>query len=253
LVFKKLFGGSKQEVSEADYTIEDLFVLERYEEAEARLKARLKSHPDNLHAHLRLADVYIQLKQLSKAVDEYVYVAEEYASDGFFDKGIALLRKVQKLVPMDDNLPHKIEVIRQRKRLERVREQALRGLSKGMGGGGKGGTSALELAGLWGNLLRSLVVRRLDGPQLEHLFSCMTLIRRAAGEVLAERNSDLQALFLIVRGEVEASASVGGTKPVQLRAFGSGDLVGGVGCLGKETLGSDVSRQGRCDPASVDS
>jgi Cyclic nucleotide-binding domain len=158
-------------------------------------------------------------------------VAEEYATDGFFEKGIALLRKVQKLVPMDENLPQKIEKIWERKRIEQVREQALQGLRESLGGGGESGASVLELEGLWGKLLRSVVVRRLDGPQLRHLFSCMTLERRERGDVLAERNSDLQALFLIARGRVEASASVGGGKPVQLRTFGSGDLVGEASVL----------------------
>ncbi len=226
MVLKKLFGGSKKEIPSDEYTIEDLFVLERYEEAAGRLKARLKSHPQDLHAHLRLADVHIQLKQLPQAVDEYVYVAEEYSADGFFDKGVALLLKVQKLVPMDENLPLKIEKIRNRKKIERVRELALEGLREGMGGGDRGGTSALELQGMWGRLLRSKVVQRLDGGQLKRLFSSMTLQHLEEGVTLADRGSDHSELFLIVRGEVEAAASVGESRPVQIRVFGSGDVVG---------------------------
>lgn len=231
MVLKKLFGGSKKEIPPEEYTIEDLFVLERYEEASDRLKARLKSHPQDLHAHLRLADVYIQLRQLPQAVDEYVFVAEEYAADGFFDKGIALLLKVQKLVPMDENLPMKIEKIRNRKKSERVRELAIEGLREGMGGGDRGGTSAVELQGMWGPLLRSKVVQLLDGSQLKRLFASMTLQHMEEGSVLAERNSDQQELFLIVRGEVEATASVGDGRPVQIRLFSSGDVVGEAAVL----------------------
>ncbi|MCB1036378.1 MAG: cyclic nucleotide-binding domain-containing protein [Acidobacteria bacterium] len=230
MVLKKLFGGSKKELAEEDYTIEDLFVLERYEEAASRLKDRLKGYPQDLHAHLRLADVYIQLRQLPQAVEEYIYVAEEYADDGFFDKGLALLFKVQKLVTMDENLPLKIEKIRARKRIEALREQALEGLREGMGGG-RGGTSALELQGMWGQLLRSKVVQMLTGDQLKRLFSAMTLQPIEEGHVLAERNSDQQELFLIVRGEVEASASVGAGPPVQIRLFGPGDVVGEASVL----------------------
>ncbi len=224
---RKFFGGSKKkEVPEEEYTIEDLFVLERYEDAETRLKERLKRVPTDLHAHLRLADVYIQQRRLPQAVDEYVYVAEEYAADGFFDKGIALLSKVLKLAPTDENLPLKIEKIRQRKRLERVREQALDGLREGAAGsGGRGGTSAVELQSMWGSLLRSSLVRLLDGPQLKRLFSSMTLKHVDVGTVLGERNSNRQELFLVVRGEVEATATVGET-PVMIRKFGPGDVIG---------------------------
>lgn len=231
MVFKKIFGGSRNELRDDELTIEDLFVLERYEEAEGRLVSRLKDHPHDLHAHLRLADVYIQLRQLTKAVDEYVFVAEEYASDGFFDKGIALLLKVSKLVPMDETLPLKIEKIRTRKRLELVREQALEGLRQSLGDSGASGTSVLQLGGLWGKLVRSTIVQRLDGPQLKHLFSCMSLERFEEGHALAEQNSDSQGLFLLVSGEVVATASVGGGKPVELRRFGPGDLLGEASLL----------------------
>jgi len=225
VVLKRFFGGSRKEVPEGDYTIEDLFVLERYEEAETRLKDRLKGTPSDLHAHLRLADVYIQQRRLPQAVDEYVFVAEEYADDGFFDKGIALLSKVAKLAPLDENLPIKIERIRQRKRLDRVRDMALDGLREGVGGGRRGGTSAVELQSMWGSLLRSSLVRLLDGEQLKRLFTVMSLAHVEEGEVLAEQNSAERQLFLILKGEVEASASVGSV-PVMLRKFGPGDIVG---------------------------
>lgn len=235
MVLKKFFGGSKKEATaEQQYTIEDLFVLERYEEAETRLKDRLRVNPNDLHAHLRLADVYIQMRQLAKAVDEYVFVAEEYSDDGFHDKAIALLSKVAKLVPMDETLPSKIEKLHRRKKLEVMREQALEGLREGMGHTQQGGTSALELQGMWGKLVGSAVVQHLDGQQLKRLFSAMNLHRFETGEALAERNSDHQELFLIVRGTVEATASTGGGKPTQLRTFGSGDAIGEMAALEKK-------------------
>lgn len=225
MVLKKWFGGGRKVVDEG-YSIDDLIVLERYGEAEGRLQARLKKSPKDLRSHLKLADVYIQQKQIQKAVDQYIFVAEEYASDGFFDKGVALLSKVAKLVPADDTLPLKIERIRQRKRLERVREQALAGLREGMGHSGQTGTSLVEVQGLWGQLVRSIVVRSLDGDQLQNLFAAMKLVHLDAGAVLAERNSGDEKLVLLVRGEVEARAAPPGGAEVQLRTFGPGDLLG---------------------------
>ncbi|HEY4596114.1 MAG TPA: hypothetical protein VIJ02_06900, partial [Thermoanaerobaculia bacterium] len=72
------FRGGKRQQEPQEYTIDDLIVLERYEEAEERLRARLKSTPADLHSHIKLAEVYTQLKRFEKAVDEYVYAAEEY-------------------------------------------------------------------------------------------------------------------------------------------------------------------------------
>lgn len=221
--FKKWFGGRKQEQEIGDYTIEDLIVLERYEEAEGRLQAKLKLNPDDLHAHLKLAEVYIQLRQLGKAVDEYVFVAEEYAADGFYDKGIALLSKVSKLLPADATLPLKIHKIRRAKSMDRVRELALEGLRESHGGDG---TSALALQRMWGNLVDSTLVQRLNGEQLRRLFSVMSLEQARAGEALVEAGAELPRMFLIARGVVEAVAPMADGSTTQLLTFSSGDLLG---------------------------
>src|SRR5262245_55609942 len=107
MALKGWFGGGQK--AQQEYTIDDLIVLERYEEAEGKLLERLKTHQDDLHSHLKLAEVYTQLKRFDKAADEFNYVAEEYASDGFYDKGIALLSKAMKLTPLDQSLRFKID------------------------------------------------------------------------------------------------------------------------------------------------
>src|SRR5688572_24991521 len=114
-------GGAKQDPGqkpakkEENYTIDDLIVLERYEEAVEHLKSKIKLNPNDLHMHLKLAEAYIGLKQYDRAVDEFGYVAEEYAQDGFYEKGIALLSKAQKLAPMDQSLRYRIERIQREK------------------------------------------------------------------------------------------------------------------------------------------
>lgn len=226
-MLKKLFGSKRKEPTPAEYTIEDLIVLEMYDQAAGRLQAKLKRSPNDLHSHLKLAEVYMGMRELSKALDEYVFVAEEYASDGFFDKGIALLSKVQKLFPADEKLSTKIEKIRQAKRNEHIRELAMEGLREGMKDtGDQAGTSALELQAMWGKLARSTIVRRLPGDQLKQLFSVMQLKHLKKGERLAEEGQDLSQLYLLVRGTVEATAADGNGKDTVLRTFSSGDIVG---------------------------
>jgi tetratricopeptide (TPR) repeat protein len=217
-------GGKKQEEPQ-DYTIDDLFVLERYEEAETRLRARLKDNPNDLHSHLKLAEVYTELRQFEKAVDEYVFVAEEYAQDGFHDKGIALLSKAMKLAPLDQTLRFKVEKLQREKGMEHVRSLALEGLRQA--GGLQAGTSAVELKRLWHNLASSIVVQRLagSGEQLKRLFSAMQLVRFEPETALVREGSREAFLLLIVIGVVDAAAEVGG-RIMTLRSFTSGDIVG---------------------------
>jgi len=218
------FRGKKEQEPQ-DYTIDDLIVLERYDEAEARLRARLKENPNDLHTHLKLAEVCSELRQFEKAVDEFVYVAEEYAQDGFHDKGIALLSKAMKLAPLDQSLRFKVEKLQREKSMEHLRSLALEGLRQA--GGTQAGTSALELKRLWHNLSTSTLVQRLGGTgeQIKRLFSTMQLVRYEPGTVVVREGSRDAFLLLIVIGVVEAAAEVGG-RIMAVRSFTSGDMVG---------------------------
>jgi hypothetical protein len=227
---KSWFGasGTKQEQKPAkkqeDYTIDDLIVLERYEEACEHVKSKLKLNPNDLHMHLRLAEVYAGLRQYDKAVDEFGYVAEEFAQDGFYDKGIALLSKAQKLAPMDQSLRYKIERIQREKSMENVRAIALEGLRQA--GGQQAGTSAVELKRTWHNLATSTVVQHLAGDQIKRLFSAMELTRLDKDASIAEEGSRESFLLLIVSGVVDAFYRELSGKEIAIRSFTSGDIIG---------------------------
>ena len=216
--------GQKPAKKEEEYTIDDLIVLERYDEALEHLKSKIKLNPNDLHMHLKLAEAYIGLKQYDKAVDEFGYVAEEYAQDGFYDKGIALLSKAQKLAPMDQSLRFRIERIQREKSMENVRAIALEGLRQA--GGQKASTSAVELKRLWHYLATSSVVQHLAGDQIKRLFSSMELTRVDKDAVIAEEGSREAFLLLIVNGVVEAFFREPGGKEMAVRSFTSGDIVG---------------------------
>jgi hypothetical protein len=229
-------GGAKQQAGEKgkeqEYTIDDLIVLEKYDEAAERLKAKIKINPQDLHSHLKLAEVFAQLRQFDKAVDEFGFVADEYAQDGFYDKGIALLSKAQKLAPLDQSLRFRIERIQREKSMEQVRGVAIEGLRQA--GGTQAGTSALELKRLWHHLVSSTVVQHLPGEQLKRLFSAMKLERLETGMVVAEEGSREGFLLLIVTGVVEALVHENG-RDTTIRSFTSGDIIGEAALLERGT------------------
>lgn len=226
------FGGSAKQQTEKgkeqDYTIDDLIVLEKYDEAADRLKTRIKLNPQDLHSHLKLAEVFAQLRQFDKAVDEFGFVAEEYAQDGFHDKGIALLSKAQKLAPLDQSIRFKIERIQRDKSMEHVRSFALEGLRQA--GGAQAGSSAVELKRLWHNLTSTAVVQHLSGDQLKRLFSAMRLVRLEPQTLIAEEGSRESFLLLIVTGTVEGFVQ-DGSKEMVVRSFTSGDIIGEAALL----------------------
>jgi CRP-like cAMP-binding protein len=228
VVLKKLFGGGDRKTSATDEasTIEDLIVLERYDEAVDRLKARLKLNPDDLHGHLRLAEAYLGLEERGRALDEFVFVAEEYARDGFYDRGIALLGKAKRFAPADGTLDEKIELFRIAKASEHSRSLAVEGLREGRGGA----TAAIGLERLWHQVAGSALVRELQPEVLRRLFSVFDILTLEEKQVLARAGDTGERLFFLLEGvirviepdeDVERVDRVAG-----LRDFGPGDVIG---------------------------
>ena len=223
-----MFGRKKRpvDIDDRELTIEDLITLERYDEAYDKLKVRLKMYPKDLHAHLRLAEVHLALKNVQKALDEYVYVADSQADDGFFDKAIAILGKAVRLAPGDEMLPKRIEKYRHLKRLEKRRQLAVEGLLANKTTQAQtAGNRKLEVELLWNKIAKSHLVGRLSAVNLKKLFSVMQMIRVKADKVLAEAGSTLPIMYLVVDGVVEAAAVVNG-RPTNIRSFSTGDLIG---------------------------
>lgn len=222
MALKGWFRGGAGKEGPQEYSVDDLIVMERYDDAVERLRAKLKTNPNDLHSHLKLAEVYTQQKQHDKAVAEYAFVAEEYVQDGFFDKGIALLARAMKLAPLDEKLRFKVEGFQRQKSMEHVREHALEGLRHA---GAQSGTSTLELQRLWHKLAGGNLVQHLPGDQLKRLFSAMEFFRAEPGTPLAAQGSQDAFLLLIVTGVVEASVQLDG-RATMLRTFTSGDILG---------------------------
>jgi CRP-like cAMP-binding protein len=227
-VIKKMFGRRKRPTDPTDreLTIEDLITLERFEEAHDQLKERLKLVPKDLHAHLRLAEVYVALMDVQKALDEYVFVADSQAADGFFDKAIAILGKAVRLAPGDEMLPKRMEKYRQMKRLEKRRQLAVEGLLANKTTRAQtAGNRKLEVELLWNKIAKSHLVGKLSPENLRKLFSVMEMMRVRPNKVLAEAGASSSVLYLVVDGVVEATAVVNG-RPTNIRSFSTGDLIG---------------------------
>jgi hypothetical protein len=222
-LFKKLFKSEKEPPPDPAGTIEDLIVLERYPEAVDRLKARLKAHPDDLHAHLRLAEAYTGLKDRGRAMSEYVFVAEEYARDGFYDKGLALLSKARRLAPLDETLSDKIERLQLAKASERTRMLVVEGMREG---GTGGSTTALLVERLWHHVVSSPLARNIPPEILKRMMSAMELASFPAGSTLATASEEGDRLLFLLDGVVRAHLPGTSGDAGLVRDFGPGDVIG---------------------------
>ena len=251
MAFKKWFPGrEKSESAEPALTIDDLIELQRFDEAEDLLRAKLKSNANDLHAQLKLADLYRRSGRGGKAVDEYVAVADAYAADGFFDKATALLHKVSKLAPGHEKVPLKIEALRQAKRLNRRREVVTEALQSGTREGRA--VSAFKVQRMWQELSDCPLIQRLEEDRLRRLFESLSLMEVRPGHILAEKGERMDRMFVIAEGMVEAVVVLPNGTETAIRGFGPGQMIGDRALLEHQPWATVYRASGACFVLELD-
>lgn len=227
-MLRKLFGKREESAQpQEEHSVEDLIVLERWDEAIERLQSRIRSQPHDLYSHLKLADAYVGAGKGAKALDEYLLVADTYTQQGFHDRASALLTRVARLAPEDEQIQLRLQRLQRLKQLEHSRVLAIEGLLSGQEDQEPlSRLSPLEAQQIWESVAASDLVRKLGGEQLKRLFAGAALMVWEKGELVAERGSSIERMFLVVRGQLEAFVSTPEGKVHQLRVLSTGDLFG---------------------------
>jgi tetratricopeptide (TPR) repeat protein len=225
-MFKKWFSSSTKSVDQT-LTVDELIVIEEYEEARDLLNERLRYHPKDVHAHLKLAEVYQALKDPDSCKQEYMHVAGFYAADGFYDKARAILTKVSRIFPGEIDIEQKMSALQRAKRLDHTRGKARAGLLATQEASNPlSGRMAVEFETVWNELSKTVFVDQISSEDLYRLFSAVEIVEYGPGRVLAAAGSEEEILFLVAKGSVEARVPDDRGHQVTLRAFGPGDILG---------------------------
>ncbi len=212
--------------TEEKLTIDDLITLERYDEALEKLKKRVKANKGNYRARIQLADIYLKTGQAGEGIEEYLSIADRYTSEGFFDKGYALVAKLARMIPHEEKLEAKMASIRRSKRLEHRRQLIVSEL---------GATPwAIEVRQHWPELIQGPIVEVLSREQLTKLFPLLSIVRLAAGDVLAKKDESKEELYVILTGEIGAEVVLATGSATDLRIFHGGDIIGDRALLKRE-------------------
>ena len=218
---------TSKESKEESESVDDLIILQRYDEAEKILRSRLRVKSGDMPARLKMAEIQAKTNRAQQATEGYVLIAERYAADGFFDKAFAMISKAAKLAPADANLEIKKQKIERMRQQERRLSAVMRALGKLEGQvGHTATTSYLELRRVWGELSVSHLIERLDDEQLGLLLKAMELVKFGPNKTIVEAGQTLEELFLITRGGMEAVMRLPNGETTVLRSFEPGDLVG---------------------------
>ncbi|MFQ5527907.1 MAG: cyclic nucleotide-binding domain-containing protein [Thermoanaerobaculia bacterium] len=201
-----------------ELSIDDLITLERYDEAREKLKIKVAAKKSDYRARIQLADIYLKMGKTTDAIEEYLAIADRYTSEGFFDKGYALISKLSRRIPHEETLQAKMAAIQRTKRLEHRRQLVVSSL--GMK------AWAIEVRQHWPDLIRGPIIEVLSREQLQKVFPLLDIRRLAEGQVLVKRNQSLEELFVVLTGEIGAQVQLASGSQTDLRIFHGGDILG---------------------------
>jgi hypothetical protein len=204
-------------------SVDDLILQGRLSRAKQVLELRIASNAEDVHSHIKLAELLTQKRQNEDAMRNYLRAAELLAEDGFFDKALALLKTARKLSGPDASA---IDAMEETVLRAKELDMAAWSVRKGKSADGSARISAsIELEALWRRMSESDFVQNLGKGQLEVLMDAMELYQVPAGEVIAREGELDPALYLIASGLVQARLDASG-RDLLLRNFGPGQLIG---------------------------
>jgi hypothetical protein len=99
--------------------------------------------------------------------------------------------------------------------------------------------SPIEAQQIWESVAASDLVKKLGGEQLKRLFAGAALMVWEKGELVAERGSSIERMFLVVRGQLEAFVSTPDGKVHQLRVLTRRPFMS-ARCSAPSVAGDDV-------------
>ena len=204
-------------------SIDDLILQGRFTRAQQVLELRIAENDEDVHSHIKLAELLTQRRQNEEALRNFLRAAQLLSEDGFFDKALALLKTARKLAGKDTSgIDAMEETVLRAKELD----MAAWSVRKGKSGEGSARVSAsIELEALWRRMSESDFVQNLAKGQLEALMDAMELCQVPAGEMVAREGEVDPALYLIASGLVQARLDPNG-RDLLLRNFGPGQMIG---------------------------
>ena len=217
----------RKEAPPKEYTVDELIVLERWDEAHDKLQQRLKSRPSDNHARLKFAEVLGSMGRGSDALEQFHEVSQKFAEDGFNDKAMAILNKALRLAPGDPRCMRLLHNLKQEQDMTLTHSLAMDALRKQVQEQEQSGETnlanvTLKVENIWKELSSTKFIRKAPKDQIPSLVEGVTISRFRGGNPIQLKGDKAECLYVVVRGEVEAKDSQG----VQLRAFGEGDVFG---------------------------
>jgi hypothetical protein len=193
-------GRKKEDVDK--YSIDELIVLERFDDAQEVLLKRIRLSPRDFAARVKLGDVLAAAGLGDQAVRTYIQAVEKYSADGFFDKALAVLVRVQKDMPDEPRIEGALRRVHQARDREKRRHIVVESLSREELGELK--LNVVQGRQAWNALSQTGLTDALTGDDLGRFVGGASIVWLERGDALTSVGAEDVRLFVVLEGEVEA-------------------------------------------------
>ncbi|MFC1856186.1 cyclic nucleotide-binding domain-containing protein [Thermodesulfobacteriota bacterium] len=224
----KLFGfGHTDLKKEADEHI----IKGNYAKALTEYQKIVEKAPENIRNRKKLADIYFKLQKSDKAIEEYTWVAEKYATEGFLIKAIAVNKIIIRLDPDNQVVKETLASLYTSRGIN-IGPQAPQAAASGNGGDTKEDMPTIPLFSNLSHAAFCKVVDKLIDKEFKK------------GDVLCREGENGDSIFIISEGEVLITRKDSSGKVVTLAQLSDGDFFGEFAFFSKSSrLATVVANQ----------
>jgi cAMP-dependent protein kinase regulator len=176
-----------------------------------------EKEPDNIRNRKKLGDILVKLKKNSEAVEEYSWVAEKYATDGFLIKAIAVNKIIMKLDPNNKDVHEKLASLYSSRGMKYGEASRVFAAEHATKPETKKEEKELPTIPLFSDLSRDAFLKVVD-KLIDKEFQ--------EGEVLCNEGDKGDSIFIISEGEVSITRTDSYGKKVSLSELSDGDFFG---------------------------
>ena len=240
--------------------VETFIAKKEFSRAIETLLAQSRAKPLLRRLRLKLADVYIMAGQAHDAVPVLLTLADQFASDGFVAKAIAMLKRVEKIEPGRRDVETRLaQLIQDKSR----RTQAIRSPSPppGSSAGMRFGLEEIDHTvdfqlGVAADDeeepppkddLSTPLFDSLKSEELVAVMHGLELVSFEPGDLITVEGDEGDSMFILSSGKVKAYVRGPGGRSTKVQEFEEGDFFGEISVLTGKPRTATLAAAEPCD------
>lgn len=238
-------------------SVEDLIANKKYDKAIEAIEDLLKRRPNNIRLRLQMGDVLAMAKRTESAVKVMMELAEEFASEGFIPKAIAVLKKVQRIDPNRAEVDEKLtDLIQQRTDTIPVRTAPVQPVQmeepRDVSEAAQAEVAPAPSPAAGDAPIRSPLFSDFSREELLAVIRGLNLLSFEPGEIIMTEGEAGSSLLILTTGMVRAFAVNSFGTNIQIRTMEEGEFFGEISLLTGKPRTATITAATPCELLELD-